>query len=523
MSLRLAGVGKTFNGIPALARVDMVLRPGETHALLGENGAGKSTLIKIISGVHQPTSGQVLIDDQRVDIPDPLAGVELGVSVVHQERQLVAELSLAENILLNRLPRRRGRVDYRTLHAEAERWLSLVGLDLDVRRPAGSLSPGQGQLLEVARALSRDSRFLLLDEPTASIGKDEADRLFGLVRNLRDQGKAILFVSHKLDEVYDLCDRITVIRDGHDVVEGAALSEVSQPQLVEAMVGREFNRVVLPQRAAAGGVALELRDVRTRAGHENVNLTLRRGEIVGLYGLVGAGRTELARCIVGLDRVSGGTVLVDGEAAVIKNPAQALKRFGLGYVSEDRKGEGLILSESIERNASMSIWDRLATPFGYLSTRRIRPAVDEPLQRLRVKMSSPTQKVSDLSGGNQQKISASKWIAADADILIFDEPTVGVDIGAKDEVHRLVWELAGEGKAILLISSDLGEIAQLSDRVLVMVANEIADDLPNSHSYDDMSRRVMHVIVSHRKGHPRHDAAVAAVVPGDAPSEGDPV
>ncbi len=505
MTLQLKGIGKVYAGTTALARVDLELAPGEIHALLGENGAGKSTLIKVMSGVHAPSSGSVLVDGEEVTFSAPVDAVRRGVGVVYQERQLVPDLLIAENMFLNRLPRKGWRVDHRRLLCDAERWLELVGLDLSPTRLAGTLSPGQGQLLEIARALSLESRFLLLDEPTASIGGKEAERLFDLLRVLQDQGKAVLFVSHKLDEVYSLCDRVTVIRDGHDVIDGAPLAGIGQTELVEAMVGREFVRVSFPPRAAPGEVALELRDVSTAHGHEHTDLVLRRGEIVGMYGLVGAGRTELARSIVGLEKVTGGSVLVGGSPATVKNPAQALRRHRIGYVSEDRKGEGLILSESIERNAGMAVWDRSASRFGYLSNSRVRPAVEGPLRQLRVKMDSLTQPVSDLSGGNQQKVSASKWIAAGADILLFDEPTVGVDIGAKDEMHQLIWELAGAGKAVLMISSDLREIAQLSDRVLVMAGGQLRADLANSHSYDDMSRQVMQVVVSVHRPRTAHD------------------
>ncbi|GAA2016193.1 sugar ABC transporter ATP-binding protein [Nakamurella flavida] len=497
MSLKLSGIEKTFNGIPALVDVDIELLPGQVHALLGENGAGKSTLIKIMSGVHQPTSGTITLDGEPVRFTGPLDAVERGISVVHQERNLAPDLSVAENVFLNRLPHRFGLVDRRKLTADAEYWLDLVGLHVDLRQPAGRLSPGQGQLLEVARALARESRILLLDEPTASIGKDEVARLFELVRTLRENGTALLFVSHKLDEVFEIGDRITVIRDGRDVIEGAPLAEVGHDGLIEAMVGREFVQTEFPSRPPHGEVALELRGVSTAFGHRDVDLTVRRGEIVGLYGLVGAGRTELARSIVGLDPVLGGQVSVDGQATRIRTPGQALARHRMAYVSEDRKGEGLILSESIARNAGIAIWGALAAPGGFISSGRTRPAVQPPLETMNVKMRSSGQPVSDLSGGNQQKVSLAKWIAADVDILIVDEPTVGIDVGAKDEIHHLLWRMAAEGKAILLISSDMREIVQLSDRVLVMASGDLCADLPNTGAYDDMSQQVMGLIVRH--------------------------
>lgn len=503
MTLQLREIGKSFNAIPAIIDVSIELKPGEAHALLGENGAGKSTLIKVMSGLHQPSSGIITLDGEEIIFDGPTDAVRHGISIVPQERNIVPEQSVAENVFLGRLPKRGGFVNYRKLHADAEHWLGLVGLDIDVRLDGSVLSPGQGQLLEIARALSLESRILLLDEPTASIGEEEVTRLFELLTDLKAQGRSLLFVSHKLDEVYRICDRITVIRDGHDVIEGAELGTVDQPDLIEAMVGREFVESSLPPRPPAGAPALELRGVSTEFGHRDVDLTLHTGEIVGLYGLVGAGRTELARAIVGLDRVSGGELLVGGVPARIPNSAVALQKYGLGYVSEDRKGEGLIVSDTIGRNASMAIWTRLAKPLGLLSEKRTWPAVEPAMSRLEVKMTSPAQTVSELSGGNQQKISAAKWLAADADILIFDEPTVGIDVGAKDEMHRLLWNLAGQGKSILVISSDLREVVQLADRVLVMADARLKADLPNSGSYEAMSREIMQVIVRQNESIPR--------------------
>ncbi|PDQ34789.1 MAG: hypothetical protein B5766_09370 [Candidatus Lumbricidophila eiseniae] len=495
MMLRLQEIGKSFNSIPALVNVTIELKPGEAHALLGENGAGKSTLIKIMSGLHQPSSGIMTFDDRPVVFDTPTDAVRCGISIVPQERNIVPEQSIAENVFMGRLPRRAGFVNYRRLNADAQQWLSMVGLHLDVRQDASVLSPGQGQLLEIARALSLESRILLLDEPTASIGEEEVNRLFELLSTLKAQGRALLFVSHKLDEVYRICDRITVIRDGHTVIEGGELSTVDRPTLIKAMVGRQFVESPFAERPAPGAVTLELRDVSTRCGHEAVNLSLREGEIVGLYGLVGAGRTELARSIVGLDRITGGTVLVNGYVARIPDPAVALQKYHLGYVSEDRKGEGLIVSDTIGRNASMTIWAGLAKPFGFLSRTRTWPAVLPSVERLKVRMTSPDQVISELSGGNQQKISVAKWLAAEADILLCDEPTVGIDIGAKDQMHRLIWDLAASGKTVLIISSDLREVVQLADRVLVMANNRICADLPNNGQYEGMSRQIMRVIV----------------------------
>ena len=440
-----------------------------------------------------------MLDGDPISFSRPVDAINRGVCVVQQERTLVKQISIAENIFLNRTPRRFGFVDYRRLYREAEEWLNRVGLDLDVRKEAEVLSPGQGQLVEIARALSGQSRFLLLDEPTASIGPEDAQRLFTLMRSLCASGTALLFVSHKLDEVYEIADKVTVIRDGHNVVNGMLTTEIKHDELVEAMVGREHVQVEFPPRAPRGPVALEVKGLQTQFGHRCSDLILHRGEIVGLYGLIGAGRTEYARAIIGIDKRLGGTVVVDGVESHISNPGSALARYRMGYVSEDRKGEGLIVSDTVLRNATMPIWGRISTKLGMITRARAVASVIVQLQRLGVKMTSLDQLTSELSGGNQQKISLGRWVAAGVDVLIVDEPTVGVDIGAKEEIHRLLWGLADSRTAILMISSDLREIVQVSDRVVVMVKGALTADIPNSQDYDKMSQQIMSAIVSRRE------------------------
>ena len=497
MNVDLQEITKAFDGNEVLTGVDLHLRSGEAHALLGENGAGKSTLIKILCGIHQPTAGRIIVDGRQVVMTAPQDAVDLGISVVQQERNLVPGFSVAENVLLNRAPRRRGLIDERALHEEAARWLELVGVSIDVRQEAGRLSPGQGQLLEIARALSLRSKVVLLDEPTASIGLEETERLFALLRSLKENGTALLFVSHKLEEVYEVCDRVTVIRDGRAILRGAQLADNDRDQLVEAMVGREYVHVTLPAKPPAGRPALELRGYATRWGHRDVDLVVQAGEVVALYGLIGAGRTELARAIVGLDRAAGGQCLVNGNPASPRGTAAAVRKHRLGYVSEDRKGEGLIISDTIRRNASITIWSRLASRLGWISEAPTGRAVLPQLQRLGVKMRALDQRVSELSGGNQQKISVSKWVSAGVDVLIVDEPTVGVDVSAKEEIHRVLWELAAEGTAIFMISSDLREVVQMADRVLVMAGGELRAEFANVHDYEQMSRQIMSAIVRH--------------------------
>ncbi len=495
-SFALTDIWKSFGGVAALSGASLRLMPREIHALIGENGAGKSTLINIATGVHRPDRGIIRVGGTEVQLTTPGAAADHGIAVVHQERNLVRKFSLAENLLLGRQPLSGGVVSYRRMAEEAKPWLERVGLHLDPLTEASRLSPGQAQLLEIAKALSRRCQVLLLDEPTSSITDTEFKHLRDILGELHHEGTSIVFVSHKLEEVYALCSRITVLRDGRNVLNSAPLSEVSQQEVVRAMVGRHIELLVGggPRKRQPGAPRLELRDVSTEFGHQGVGLTVRSGEIVGLYGLVGAGRTELARCIMGLGKITGGELRIDDKPTRIRNPYDALRFHRIGYVSEDRKDEGLILSHSISRNVGITVWDRIARWAGWTSDARIRPLVAPPLKRLNVKMHRLSQPAGSLSGGNQQKVSAAKWIAAEAEVLIFDEPTVGIDVAAKDAMHRLIVELAEDGTAILLISSDLREVVQLADRILVMGDFRLLDELVNSGEYAPTSERVMRAI-----------------------------
>ncbi|HYZ52745.1 MAG TPA: sugar ABC transporter ATP-binding protein [Streptosporangiaceae bacterium] len=499
MILEVEGLAKRYDSTIALADASLTLRGGQIHALVGENGAGKSTLIKVLTGSVTPDAGTIRINGRSVTFHNTRESAGSGISVVHQERNLVPRFSVAENLLLGRSPYRNGFLDHASLTATARRWLDRVGLDVDPKATADTLSVAQAQLVEIARALSQSCEILLLDEPTSAISGHETETLFALLRDLRQEGTGIMFVSHKLDEVEELCEVATVMRDGRTVLADKPLAGITRHELIAAMVGREYDAAALPERSGRGtsqAARLELRSVSTVDGHRDISLSVRAGEIVGLYGLVGAGRTELARAVLGLTKIVSGTVLVDGQAVHIKNPHDALRRFRMGYVSEDRKGEGLFLSHSIERNVGVTIWDRLARRRGWLSDRVVRPHVEEPVRSLGTKISSLGQAVSDLSGGNQQKASVAKWLAADVDILIVDEPTIGVDVRTKEDMHRLLWDLAAHGKAVLLISSDLQEVVRLSDRVLVMAEMSIRAEVENSHDYDEMSHVIMSKIMS---------------------------
>ncbi len=492
-ALELAGICKSFPGVQALQDVSIRLEAGHIHALLGENGAGKSTLIKIITGVHAPGSGTLRMDGELRHFAHPTDAIAAGIGVVHQERSLIPRFSVGENVLLDRIALGTARpIDYPDLHREAARWLAQVGLDIDPRAPVSRLTVATQQMVEIARALSLQSRVLLLDEPTASLTPHETGALLAILRRLRDQGVAIAFVSHKLEEVQALCDTVSVLRDGRTACSGLKLAGMTRSELVRLMIGRAEPETVQAEATGRGAVALELRGLATASGHRDIDLDLHDGEILGLYGLVGAGRSELARAVIGLDAILAGTIRVRGREVRVAGPGQALHRHGIGYVSEDRKHEGVILLHGVLANAGITLWRRLARP--WLRDGRIAAAVLPVLRRLEVRMASLAAPVATLSGGNQQKVSLAKWLAAGTPILLIDEPTVGIDIKTKAYLHGLIRDLARQGKAVLVISSDMPELVALADRILVMQGFRIAGALANSRDYGPMSQAIMALI-----------------------------
>jgi ribose transport system ATP-binding protein len=491
MPLSIEHVRKSFPSVRALDDISMTFSPGEIHALMGENGAGKTTLINIIIGVHRPDAGEVRLDGKSLVLKSPRDSLAVGIGAVHQERNLIPRFSVGENILLEHLPKRRGLVDYGAINRRAREVLNLLDPSIDTRVKVSTLSVAQMQLVEIAKALSLNARVLLLDEPTASITDYEASALFAVLRRLKAEGVAIVFVSHKLDEVMAISDRVSVLRDGKIAVSGEPIYRMSRRRLVSLMIGREERSAEIARAGAPGDVALELRGVSTSYGHAGIDLTLRKTEILGLYGLVGAGRTELARTLVGAGRITRGQMLVRDQPAAIRDPHEALKRYRIGYVSEDRKGEGLILTHPIGANMAMTVWRRIASALGMVTPRAETAAATPYVDKLAIKIPSLSQFAGVLSGGNQQKVSIAKWLAAETDILIIDEPTVGIDIKTKVELHELIADLARQGLAVLLISSDMAEMITLADRIVVLHGFGVVGELANDRRYDTISKAIM--------------------------------
>jgi ribose transport system ATP-binding protein len=490
------GLVKRFPGVRALDGATLRMDAGSVHALLGENGAGKSTLIKVLTGVHRQDEGTLTLAGQQIALHSPLDAVKAGIGVVHQERNLVPEFTIAENITLHRTPTRRGLVDRERMREEAHRCLDQIGFDLDVDTPVKDLSVAQTQLVEIAKALGGENKVLLLDEPTSALTLAEADRLLDVIRRLRDQGTAILLVSHKLEEVFAVADTVTVLRDGASVLEAAPLALHSRDEVVDLMVGRSHQQADFPPRTfdELAAPVLELVGVSTASGHREVGLDVRRGEIVGLYGLVGAGRTELAKAVLGLDRITGGRILVAGQEVRIASVGVALNSHRIGYVPENRKEEGLFLDQSLTMNIAVTVWPRIRKALGFVARRRERALAEQYIERLGIKVSGTDQLAGQLSGGNQQKVSLATWLAADTEILIIDEPTVGIDVRTKAAFHQVIWQLAADGMAILLITSDLPEMVTLADRIVVMRDFRVTGSVANTHDYTRTSQAVIGLV-----------------------------
>jgi rhamnose transport system ATP-binding protein len=481
MLLRVNGVSKAFGGVQALKGVSFELAEGEVHALVGENGAGKSTLIKIITGAVQPDEGTLELEGRSLKHLDPVSSARLGIAAIYQQPALLPELTVAENIALG--VEEGGvwrRVNWQRRRSHAQELLTRVGASIHPDAVVRELSMPEQQLVEIARALGADARVLIMDEPTASLSDREVEKLFKVVRELRAAGVGVIHISHRLDELTQVADRVTVLRDGATVAT-RAMKDVDRTDLIRLMVGRELSAVFPKREIAFGEPVLELRSLSCRAaGVHGVDLIVRAGEIVGLAGLVGAGRTELARVLFGLTPADQGQVLLHGSAVSIDSPARAIE-LGIAYVPEDRRRHGVILDLPVAANTSLAVLQRISTG-ARLGFARERALAQLMVQRLSIKTPSVYAPASQLSGGNQQKVAIARWLATDPCVLVLDEPTQGIDVGAKAEIHRMMGDLAAGGIAILLISSELPEILSMSDRIAVMRGGTIVGMLDRSNA-----------------------------------------
>jgi inositol transport system ATP-binding protein len=496
--LRMAGIAKGFPGVQALSGVDFEVRGGEVMALLGENGAGKSTLLKILAGAQAPDSGTIAFDGAEVGLADPQAAQALGIVTIYQEFNLIPSLTIAENVFIGREPTRMGLVDWPAMRRATAAITREVGLELDPARLVADLSVAEQQMVEIARALSMEAKLVVMDEPTSALSDHEVRRLFAIVRGLKARGIAVVFVTHRLDEVVALCDRITVLRDGR-LVGAADVADVTVDGIVRMMVGREVDSLFRRRgRHREGEVALEVRGLSRgrdpRDPHavllHDVSFAVRRGEILGLAGLVGAGRTEVARAVFGADPLQAGAVLVDGRAARIRSPADAIAA-GIGLVPEDRKQQALFLSLAVRANLSVAALGRLSRAFGLVDGRRERGLVEEYRRKLNIRMAGPEQAIANLSGGNQQKVVLARWLALQPKVLIVDEPTRGIDVAAKAEVHHLLYELADAGIAVVAISSELPEVMTVSDRIVTMREGRVTGELAREEASEERLMQLM--------------------------------
>jgi len=477
--LEFKKICKSFPGVKALTDMSFKVQEGSIHALMGENGAGKSTLLKILSGIHQPTDGSLFIENKEVKFNSTTEALDQGIAIIYQELNLIPELSVAENIFLGQLPTKNGCVDHALLHHETSEQLKWLGEDIDPSQPLKSLSIGQCQMVEIAKALSRNAKIIAFDEPTSSLSQREIVNLFKVIRELRDRGKVILYVSHRMEEIFALCDAITIFKDGAHIQTFDDMQQLDHDRLVHLMVGREINDIYNYRPRKYSGVGLSVNEINAPTLAKPLSFEIQKGEILGFFGLIGAGRTELARLLFGADKAQSGSIYVNGKLVKIRSPIDAIKA-GITYCPEDRKASGIVPILSVKENNNIS-----ARPDNLMLGCVINESwenknVTQQIKDLNVKTPSSQQIIGNLSGGNQQKIILGRWLSTDMKILILDEPTRGIDIGAKSEIYELILKLAERGITILVISSDLPEVLGISDRLLVMKDGDITGELQRS-------------------------------------------
>jgi rhamnose transport system ATP-binding protein len=474
------GVSKQFGGVEVLTDVDLDLHAGEIHALLGENGAGKSTFAKIIAGVHRPTRGTLKLNGHPIEVTSPIAAQKLGIALIHQEPVSFPDLSVAENIVMGR----QGggllsRVPWAQITANARRYLDMLGVTLDVMRPMRGLSIANQQMVEIARALASDAKLIIMDEPTAPLTPREVETLFVIARRLREEGRTIIFISHRLEEVRMLCDRVTIFRDGAHIAT-QTIDSISDDEIIKLMIGRTLTKYMRKHVATIGETALEVSHLTLPGAFEDVSFTLRRGEIIGLGGLVGAGRTDVARALFGVEPATSGQIKINGKLAQIHKPSDAID-LGLAFVPEDRAGHGIFSTLSVEHNLTAAVPGKIA-PGGVIKRGIERALSNKSVNDLSIRLASLRQPIVELSGGNQQKAILARWLLTEPDILILDEPTRGIDIGVKAEFYDMIGDLAEAGRAILLISSELPELLSLCDRILVMSEGRVTAEIPREEA-----------------------------------------
>jgi rhamnose transport system ATP-binding protein len=474
------GISKQFGGVEVLRDIDLDLRAGEIHALLGENGAGKSTFAKILAGVHRPTRGTLRMNGAAIEVPSPIAAQALGIALIHQEPISFPDLSIAENIVMGR----KGggllsRVPWAAITAEARRLMDMLGVMIDVNQPMRGISIASQQMVEIARALASDARLIIMDEPTAPLTPREVETLFDIARRLRAEGRTIIFVSHRLEEVRMICDRVTIFRDGAHIATHP-IDAVTDDEIIRLMIGRTIEKYRRKHAAAISDVALQVEGLGRRGAFENISFTLRKGEILGIGGLVGAGRTDVARALFGVAPATAGIIRIGGRAVTIRSPRDAIAH-GMAFVPEDRAVAGIFATLPVEHNLTAAIPGRIG-PGGMIRRGVERAIAQKSVRELSVKLASLRQPINELSGGNQQKVILARWLLTEPDILILDEPTRGIDIGVKAEFYDMIGALAEAGRAILLISSELPELLSLCDRILVMSEGRLTADIPGAQA-----------------------------------------
>ncbi len=492
--LELKGICKSFPGVKALDNVQLSVRPGTVHALMGENGAGKSTLMKCLFGIYKMDAGEIYLDGEKIDVKDPDDAMSKGIAMVHQELQPVLARSVGENLFLGRFPTKNYGplkvIDHKKMYEDTKMWLDEVGMDFDPKAQLGTLSIGQMQSVEIAKAVSHQAKVVIFDEPTSSLSDKEVDALFRIMNDLRDKGVAMIYISHKMDEIKRIADDITVMRDGGYVGTWPA-AEMTTDQIIAKMVGRELTNVYPEKDNEIGDVVLEVKDLCSihEKSFQHVSFKLRKGEILGFGGLVGAQRTELMEGIFGIRGVASGEIYMHGKKVNIKHPIDAMNA-GIGLITEDRRGNGIFGCLSIKDNVGVSVYNKYLKGKFILDHKSINKVVDESIEKLRIKTPSMKEHIANLSGGNQQKVIVSRWLANDPDVLIMDEPTRGIDVGAKHEIYEIMNDLTKQGKAIIMISSEMAELLGMSDRVCVMCNGRLTGEITEK---EEMSQaNVMH-------------------------------